>query len=616
MKITPYKIKKGLLYLKHYGFREFLIRLGERMEPEEVPYGEWYEAHKITPEQAQRQREDAARWKERPLFSICVPLYRTPEAFLRRLIASVQAQTYDNWELCLADGSEGEETERLVESCRAEDKRIYYHHLTENLGIAENTNAAFSLAKGEWIGLLDHDDILAPDALYEVLAAAGEGPARASLVKDYGSNPWMKLKKAQVVYTDEDKVDEEEKEHCQPHFKPDYNEDLLRSNNYITHFFAVKREIVEKAGGFSKDYEGAQDYDFIFRCTARAESVAHVPRVLYHWRISRASTADNPISKEYAFEAGKKAIEAHLERLGETGTVSRRADFGFYRVRYPVQGSPRVSILIPNKDQVEILKTCLASIARSAYSNYEIIIIENNSTEPDTFAFYEELKRESGNGQRVRIITYEGDFNYSAINNFGAAQAEGEYLVLLNNDVELLTEDWLEEMLGNCQRPEVGIVGARLQYPDKTIQHAGIVVGMGGIAGNLFVGMKAERSGYLHKASIQLDYSAVTAACMMVSREIYEKVGGFTEKLSVAFNDVDFCLKVREAGYLVVYNPEVRAIHHESKSRGTEDSPVKKKRFEGEILYMQKHWPRILKEGDPYYNPNLSLSKSNYSLKP
>lgn len=615
MKITPYKIKKGLLYLKHYGLKEFLIRLGERMEPEEVPYSTWYEAHRITAEQAKRQEEDAARWKHRPLFSICVPLYQTPEAYLRRLIESVQAQTYDNWELCLADGSDGDEVERLVKTYRAEDERIYYHHLTENLGIAENTNAAFSLAKGEWIGLLDHDDCLAEDALYEVLAAAGEGPARASLVKDYGSNPWVKRKKAQVVYTDEDKIDAEEKEHFQPHFKPDYNEDLLRSNNYITHFFAVRREIVEEAGGFSKEYEGAQDYDFIFRCTALAERVVHVPRILYHWRISRESTADNPVSKEYAFEAGRRAIEAHLKRLGEKGKVTERADFGFYRVRYPVQGTPLVSILIPNKDQAETLKTCLASIQKSTYANYEILIIENNSTKPETFAFYEELKQKAGDDFRIRIITYEGEFNYSAINNFGAAAAAGEYLVLLNNDIELLTEDWLEEMLGNCQRRNVGIVGARLQYPNRTIQHAGIVVGMGGIAGNLFVGMKAERSGYMHKASIQLDYSAVTAACMMVSKELYEQVGGFTEKLSVAFNDVDFCLKAREAGYLVVYDPEVRAIHYESKSRGKEDSPAKKKRFEGEILYMQKHWPRILKEGDPYYNPNLSLSRSNYALR-
>lgn len=625
MKITPYKIKKGLLYLKRYGLKEFLIRLGERMEREEVPYASWYENHKITKKQAQMQREDVLLWENRPLFSICVPLYRTPEPCLRRLIESVQAQTYDNWELCLADGTDGDLVERLVEEYSAADERIYYHHLTENLGIAENTNAAFSLAKGEWIGLLDHDDCLAEDALYEVLAAAGEGPARASLVRNY-ENYWMYHEKAEAVYTDEDKIDEEEKEHFQPHFKPDFNVDLLRSNNYITHFFAVKREIVERVGGFSKDYEGAQDYDFIFRCTSEANRVAHVPRILYHWRISQGSTADNPASKEYAFEAGKRAIEAHLDRMGEKAKVSQRMDLGFYRVHYPVQGNPKVSILIPNKDEADTLQTCLASIAKSTYQNYQIIIIENNSTQAETFALYEELtgqKYESGkvlqgtleNGCEVRVVTYDGNFNYSAINNFGASYADGEYFVLLNNDIELLTEDWLEEMLGNCQREEVGIVGARLQYPDKTIQHAGIVVGMGGIAGNLFVGMKAERSGYLHKASIQLNYSAVTAACLMVSADLYRQVGGFAERLSVAFNDVDFCLKVRKAGYLVVYNPEVRAIHYESKSRGAEDTPQKQKRFEGEINYMKKHWVRILKEGDPYYNPNLSLNKSNYALK-
>lgn len=626
MKITPYKIKKGLHYLKRYGLKEFLIRLGERMEPEEVPYGPWYEAHKITQGQAERQREDALRWNNRPLFSICVPLYRTPEACLRRMIESVQAQTYDNWELCLADGTDGESVEALVAEYQAADDRIYYHHLAENLGIAENTNAAFSLAKGEWIGLLDHDDCLAEDALYEVLAAAGVGPAKASLVRDYGRAYWVKNKKVEAVYTDEDKIDEEEKEHFQPHFKPDFNVDLLRSNNYITHFFAVKRDIVEKVGGFSKDYEGAQDYDFIFRCTTEAHRVAHVPRILYHWRISKESTADNPASKEYAFEAGRRAIEAHLDRVGEKGKVSQRMDLGFYRVRYPVQENPKVSILIPNKDEADTLRTCLASIAKSSYQNYQIIIMENNSTQADTFAYYEELtgqqyksgkvlKGKLENGCDLKIVTYKGDFNYSAINNFGASYADGEYLVLLNNDIKLLTEDWLEEMLGNCQRKEVGIVGARLEYPDKTIQHAGIVVGMGGVAGNLFVGMKAERSGYLHKASIQLNYSAVTAACMMVSAELYKQVGGFTEELAVAFNDVDFCLKVRKAGYLIVYNPEVRAIHYESKSRGAEDTLEKQKRFEEEIAYMQEHWADILKEGDPYYNRNLSLKKSNYALK-
>lgn len=627
MKITPYKIKKGLHYLRRYGLKEFLIRLGERMEPEEVPYAPWYEAHKITEMQAEKQREDVQRWNSRPLFSICVPLYRTPEACLRRLIESVQAQTYDNWELCFADGTDGGSVEALVKEYQETDERIYYHHLTENLGIAENTNAAFSLAKGEWIGLLDHDDCLAEDALYEVLAAAGVGPAKASLVRNYGRAYWVKNKKVEAVYTDEDKIDEDEKEHFQPHFKPDFNVDLLRSNNYITHFFAVKREIVEKVGGFSGEYEGAQDYDFIFRCTAQAHRVAHVPRILYHWRISKDSTADNPASKEYAFEAGRRAIEAHLERVGERAEVSQRMDLGFYRVRYPVQGNPKVSILIPNKDEADTLDACLASVERSIYQNYQIIIIENNSTQPETFAFYEKLtgqQYESGktlqgeleNGCEVKIVTYEGDFNFSAINNFGASHADGEYLVLLNNDIELLTEDWLEEMLGNCQRKDVGIVGARLEYPDKTIQHAGIVVGMGGVAGNLFVGMKAERSGYLHKASIQLNYSAVTAACMMVSAEIYKQVGGFTEELAVAFNDVDFCLKVRKAGYLVVYDPEVRAIHYESKSRGAEDSQKKQKRFEGEIAYMQEHWAEILKEGDPYYNPNLSLNKTNYALKP
>jgi glycosyltransferase involved in cell wall biosynthesis len=611
MKITPYRIKKGLRYLKHYGFKEFFIRLGERMEKEEVPYETWYQAHKITVEEAEKQRKLQAEWQNRPLFSLCVPLYRTPGEYLKQMIASVQAQTYDNWQLCLADGTEDDAVEKLVKPYAEKDTRICYRHLSENKGIAENTNAAFFMAEGEWIGLLDHDDCLAENTLFEVLNAVQEAGG------------------GEVVYTDEDKMDEKGEHHFQPHFKPNYNVDLLRSNNYITHFFSVKREIVNQVEGFRREYDGAQDYDFILRCIRASERVLHVPKILYHWRISPNSTADNPASKQYAFEAGQRAVSNYLKELGVEAVVSRTRDFGFYRVQYPVQGSPLVSVLIPNKDEAETLKRCLASVKKSTYRNMEIIIIENNSTDPETFAYYEELfqQKYEASGMltgsltggadfscRLKLVTYQGSFNYSAINNFGTSFAEGDYYILLNNDIEILTPDWIEEMLGNCQRPEVGIVGARLQYPDKTLQHAGIVVGLGGIAGNLFVGMKAERTGYLHKASIQLDYSAVTAACMMVKKDCYRLAGGMTEELAVAFNDVDFCLKAGEAGFLVVYNPAVEAVHYESKTRGKEDTYEKMKRFDGEIAYMKERWQEILKKGDPCYNPNLSLTNSNYAL--
>ena len=451
------------------------------------------------------------------------------------------------------------------------------------------------MAKVEFMGLLDHDDLLAPNALYEIVQALQDHP------------------QADALYTDEDKVTTELDEHFQPHLKPDFNLDLLRSNNYICHFFVVRRSIVEKAGGFRKEFDGAQDYDFIFRCTENAREVLHVPEILYHWRTHKASTADNPASKMYAFEAGKRAIEANLERTETKGVVSHTQDLGFYRVKYPVQGKPLVSVIIPNKDEKETLQTCMEMLnSNTSYQNFEIIIIENNSTTDEIFRYYKELSKDP----RIHLLRWGKEFNYSAINNFGVAHAKGEYLLFLNNDIKSINPDWMEELLGVCQRPEVGGVGAKLIYPDNTIQHAGCVVGMGGIAGHMFVDMPADRTGYLHKASLLQDMSAVTAACLMMKKEVFEEAGGFTEELAVAFNDVDLCLKVRKNNHLIVYDPYAKLYHMESKTRGAEDSKEKVRRFQTEIEYMRCHWLDILKNGDPYYNKNLSLTKWNYSLKP
>ena len=590
-KLKPYTIKKGLRYLKHYGLKGFLARLAERMEPEEVPYGPWYEKHKASGETLERQRKK--KWENPVTSSIAVPAYRTPEAFLREMLDSVLAQSYPYWELCLVNASpEDEAMQRVLKEYAQRDPRIRCRNLKENLGIAENTNEAFAMAGGEYVGLLDHDDLLAPDALYET----------ACRIREEG---------ADIVYTDEDKVTADLAEHYQPHLKPDFNLDLLRSNNYICHFLVVKKSLIKKAGGFRKEFDGAQDYDFVFRCAEQAEKIAHVPRILYHWRTHSASTADNPASKMYAYDAGKRAIEGNLARTGTPGTVEQTKDFGFYHVEYPVQGEPLVSILIPNKDHRETLENCIRSIKeKSTYKNYEILVIENNSREQETFEYYRRLEQEG-----VRILRWEKPFNYSAINNFAARQAKGEYLLLLNNDTRVITPGWIQGMLGNCQRREVGITGAKLYYPDNTVQHAGIIIGIGGIAGHAFLNLPRSRSGYLHKASIQMDYSAVTAACMMVKRKVYEELGGFEEKLAVAFNDVDFCLRARQAGYLVVYNPRVELYHDESKSRGAEDSPQKVRRFQEEIEFMRSRWIELLKEGDPCYNKNLTLSKWNYSLR-
>ena len=593
-KLKPYNIQKGLRYLKHYGPKEFWIRLCERMEPEEVPYGPWFEKHKPSAEELERQRKK--KWKNPPLISVAVPAYRTPPGFLEQMILSVKEQTYPHWELCIVNASRGEDgMEQVLGRYAGGDERIRVKNLEENLGIAGNTNEALEMARGEFVGLLDHDDLLAPQALFRIAEALTADP------------------QADAVYTDEDKVTTDISEHFQPHFKPDFNLDLLRSNNYITHFFVVRTRLAREAGGFRREFDGAQDYDFIFRCTEEAKKVLHVPEVLYHWRTHKASTADNPASKMYAFEAGKRAIEAHLARCGQEGTVSLRKDLGFYRVEYPVQGEPLVSILIPNRDQKETLEKCLNSIwEKSTYNNYEILIVENNSSSPEIFDYYREIEKRPG----VRILTWKEGFNYSAINNFGEKSAAGDYLLFLNNDVEVINPRWIEELLGNCQRKEVGIVGAKLYYPDDTIQHAGTVIGIGGIAGHAFLNMPRSRTGYLHKASLQMDLSAVTAACMMMKRQVFKQLGGFEERLSVAFNDVDLCLRTVQAGYLVVYNPEVELYHYESKSRGAEDSEEKVRRFQEEIEFMRCRWMDLLKKGDPYYNRNLTLSKWNYSLRP
>lgn len=593
-KLSPYTIQKGFRYLKHYGPKEFWIRLHERFEPEEVPYGPWYEAY--VPDEAALEKQRHHHFEYSPLISVAVPAYRTPEKFLAQMIDSLLAQTYGNWELCIANGSpEDSAMKKVLEEYTKKDSRIRVSELTENKGIAGNTNAALEMAQGEFVGLLDHDDLLAPNALYEIVRALDED------------------RNLDAVYTDEDKVTTELDEHFQPHLKPDFNLDLLRSNNYICHFFVVRRSIVQKVGGFCQEFDGAQDHDFIFRCIETAEKVGHIPEILYHWRTHKASTADNPASKMYAFDAGKRAIEAHLKRTGTEGIVSHTPDLGFFRVKYPVQGQPLVSVIIPNKDEKETLKACIDSIReKTEYPNYEIIIVENNSTTDEIFQYYKELSQDP----RIRLLRWKKEFNYSAINNYGVRHANGEYLLFLNNDVTVITPGWIKELLGVCQRPEVGAAGVKLIYPDNTIQHAGCVIGLGGIAGHMFVDMPANRTGYLHKASILQDMSAVTAACMMMKRTAFEEAGGFTEKLSVAFNDVDLCLKVRKNHKLIVYDPYVQLYHMESKTRGAEDNKEKARRFQEEIEYMRCQWIDILKKGDPYYNKNLSLTKWNYSLRP
>lgn len=586
----------GFRYFLQFGFQSTVRRIKELYgKPSNVIDETDYV---LSPEIIQQQRDQ--QFDYMPVISILVPLYNTPDVFLTEMIDSVKNQTYGKWELCLADGSDSEHTE-VEKRCREymkDDSRIKYRKLEQNLGISENTNACIELATGDYIGLFDHDDLLTQDALYEVVNRINE------------------KNNVDAVYTDEDKLlynaKDQSTKYVEPHCKSDFNLDLLRTNNYICHFFVVRKEIVDKVGGFRSAYDGSQDFDFILRCVEQAKNVEHIAKILYHWRIHAGSTAANPESKMYCYEAGKHAIESHLERMHIQACVEMTQHLGFYRVKYPVKGNPLVSIIIPNKDEKETLEKCIQSIeTKTTYDNYEIVIVENNSITTEIFEYYDKLSH----NVRIKVVKWDDEFNYSKINNFGVKQAKGEYLILLNNDVEIITENWIEEMLANCQREEVGIVGAKLLYPDNTVQHAGVIIGLGGIAGHAFVGLDGNHPGYFGRAFIQQDLSAVTAACLMVRRAVYEEVGGLEEQLKVAFNDVDFCLKVRKAGYLVVMNPNVRLYHYESKSRGAEDTPEKHARFASEVNYMAEHWRDILESGDPYYNKNLTLIKGDFSMK-
>lgn len=556
-------------------------------------YPSWNKRHQ--PSRAELERQRREMFPEPVTFSITVPLYRTKESYLKELLESVQAQTYPHWELCLADGSGRDNSlEETVKRLAGDDKRIRYQLLAENLGIAENTNAAIRMSSGDFIVLADHDDLIAPNALYECAKAL------------------QRRKDAEVLYTDEDKVDMSGKTYFEPNFKPDFNPDYLRSLNYICHMFVVKRELTERVGLLRQEFDGAQDYDFILRCCEQAAGIYHIPKVLYHWRCHLESTASNPESKMYAFEAGRQALEAHYKRMGLPATVENASYLGMYHTTYHWSEQPLISILIPNKDHVEDLKKCIDSIEeKSVYRNYEYIIIENNSTEEQTFAYYEELKKEDN----VTVVIYQGGFNFSRINNFGEQYAKGDYLLLLNNDTEMTDGSCFQEMLNYCMREDVGIVGAKLCYEDDTIQHAGVVVGLGGVAGHAFVGAPRYDAGYQKRILCAQNYSAVTAACLMVKHSIYKEVGGLTEEFEVAFNDIDFCMKVLELGKRIVYNPYAELHHYESKSRGYEDTPEKVKRFNSEIARFQKRWGAFLKAGDPCYNPNLSLSRCDFALK-
>ena len=690
-------------YFQKHGLRALFKKSVHKIQnlQDDYDYNEWYKKVRITDEELAKQRESAADFAIQPSFSIVIPVYATPEKFLRRMLDSIRVQTYPNFEVCLVDATpyakiqhdptQGRTPQEVLAEYAAADSRFRYETLTENLGIAENTNAAIRMATGDFIVLADHDDELEPQALYECVRAIDAHPD------------------VQVLYSDEDKVDFEDIYYFEPHFKTDFNPDLLRSVNYICHLFVARRSLLDAIAETDADgrkiyersaYDGAQDYDLILRATEKAQAmereriaavhmptvnadvlqactdaqqadtvqampscaselrgldpldqellrqgrftssnIIHIPMVLYHWRAHQASTAQHPEAKLYAFEAGARAVYDHCKRIGlPIEKVEQGITYGFYHPIYKNQ-QPLISVVIPNKDHTADLDQAITSLAAGKYKNLEFIIVENNSDQPETWKYYEELKNRfpeelpadfcdpvqaSADHSTaasvlpqpvVKVVKWDGPFNYSAINNYGVRFTHGQYLLFLNNDIEEIDPDSIDEMIGYVQREDVGICGARLLYPDEDIQHAGVIMGMGGIAGAAFVRTHDSDLSYMHRAKCIQDYSCVTAACLLTKRSLFDAVGGFTEKLAVAFNDVDYCMKVRALEKLVVYNPYAKFYHYESKSRGMEDTPEKLARFHSEILTFGTTWKDILRDGDPYYSPALTFRKANFALK-
>ena len=570
----------------------FLSRLFGKESVAEGGYEAWLARHKVDKRTLRRQKH--AAFAQKPLISIVIPLYCTPLPYLKELLESVRRQSYENWQLCLADGSPDDKAKEFIEKHYGREKRIVYRKLEENGGISVNTNEAVALATGEYLMLCDHDDTLEPDALYEIVKA----------INDTG---------ADVLYTDEDKVSMDGQHYFDPNFKPDFNLFRLRENNYICHIFVVKKSLTDETGLLRSEFDGAQDFDFILRCCEKAQKITHIPKVLYHWRCHMDSTAADPSSKAYAYEAGRKAVREHYQRLGIDAKVEMTERPGWYRSHVKVQGNPLISVIIPNKDHTDDLELCLFSMTRkSTYRNYEILIVENNSEKEETFEYYKKLPDRY---PKARVLTWEKEFNYSAINNFAAKEAKGEYLLFLNNDVEILTPDWMEEMLQNCQQEDVAAVGAKLYYPDDTIQHAGVVLGLGGIAGHIMCRASREDPGYFGRMISVQEISAVTAACMMVKKSDFDAVGGLDETFQVAFNDIDLCMKFRAAGKKIIFTPYAELYHYESKSRGLEATPEKQFRFDKEVKRFQEKWAQQLEMGDPYYSPNLSVTEGDCSLR-
>lgn len=573
------------------------VALSRLLSPSaDTPYARWIlhnEPQGSTGKAVLKKRLE--QLESRPLFSIIVPVYNPPPAALEEMIASVRGQIYPDWELCIAnDASTLPYVREIVDRAANEDSRIKVVHRPVNGHICQASNSALDLSSGEWIAMLDHDDTLAPHALLYLAEYVVGHPA------------------AQLIYSDEDKINENGSR-FDPFFKPDYSPELLLAQNYINHLTAIRRTLVCGLGGWRTGFEGSQDHDLILRVveTLNADEIGHIPQILYHWRAHAGSTALENSEKNYALQAGEAAVRDHLSRTGRPATVEIMEDVHHFRVRYDApEQEPLVSLIVPTRDKASVLKIAVDSILeRSTYQNYEIIIIDNGSIEKNTFDYFDSLRQLSN----ISIIKYPKPFNYSSINNFGVKKSRGSIIGLINNDIEVITPDWIEEMSSWASRREIGCVGAKLYYPDRSIQHAGVILGLGGCAGHSHKYFPHDAPGYFYRLRLHQNLSAVTAACLFVRRDVFDEVGGLDERLAVAFNDVDFCLRVREAGYRNLFTPFAELYHHESISRGAEDTPAKMARAAKEVKFMKNRWGDMLLR-DPFYSPNLTLDSEDFAL--
>lgn len=585
-------------YLRHISVkikrREFKIvdKRSENIEDRNVQLRLWIAKNEPSSAMLIQYKKDIKNFRYKPKISIITPVYNPDVSWIKAAVESVIKQTYENWELCIADASTEKDVIKYLKDCAKKDSRIKIKFLTENKGIAGNSNEALYLATGEYIGLLDHDDEIAPDALYEVVK-------------------YLQCNDVDMIYSDEDKIDINGNRK-DAFFKPDWSPDTFLSCMYTCHFGVYKKKIIDEIGGFRPGYDGSQDYDLVLRFIEKTKNIHHIPKILYHWRMVPGSAAATVDAKSYAYVAAKKSLTDYIRRNNISGEILDGFWTGSYRLKRELSRKYFVSIIIPTRDNVDILKRCIESIfKKTSYDNYEIIIVDNDSIEKETHDYFKLLRKIDN----IKILDYPKEFNFSSINNFAAKNANGDMILFLNNDTEIISEEWIVAMLEHAQRSDVGIVGCKLLYPDKTVQHAGVILGLGDLAGHSHINFSDVHHGYFGRINITQNLSAVTAACMMMRKDVFEEIGGFDENIAIAFNDVDLCIKVREKGYLIVYTPYAELYHHESASRGYEDTPEKQKRFLEEIKYLREKWGNIIDVGDPYYNPNLTLSKGDFSIR-